>query len=735
MNVLYLLLNLFSLMFNKIDIECKYEEIDVIEYTYDDYKLIEREEDIEIVYKNERLEIIKCKDNYKVLYENDVLTIFYKLANNDYLHINKYSKGKITSEIIDNKFVNSFDVIIYKNNYLFVSSVIEYENDQLKKLKNQKEYLKERDAVILLIDFNLRLIECNIYGGELNDYFTRIHCNDYDETIFVSGVKDQNSGYDFGYGGNGVKGYFVIQINEQFDIIDLLVFDDSINNIEFKENIIIYTLYHIFLFDYDLKLISSLKLAQESIFGCKMFSNYYACFSPYNLKIYDYDKNVLIDSYDYSSLGGVNDVKIDGNYIYLKARDKLYKTIFFDNSLMDKQFIYDINEIDYYNLDVIGIPNNFKLKAIVYENGYDRSKFGVYNMLLDYGDFTICCCMKILERCNIVEGYIYPVGYQIKFSGQAYLNGVEINNNYAIEKEGEYELRLVGKTEEKIIKFKALVMDIEYKDVDLKYWHYELEKNQELSINIEYENECNIEQVIVNGESYHFNNDSDNNLLTIKFQNCDSGLYSYFVDKIVYNKNSEEFEEKINYLLIVKVLEDDLAIANNYYNDEDNFIFNTKIINGNNIRFIKVIKEDHLNNYTYIPLRNGDINLNQIVTENGIISFYLVYDVGGRLYEEKFLFQIEYDFSDSDNFAKMELIKEGSNLKEIKILIKNDERLKRINDKEHTIFFNEIKTDYTFVLASVLVVIILFGIYKTKKTIKKENAKRKKTSKSKNKNK
>ena len=123
------------------------------------------------------------------------------------------------------------------------------------------------------------------------------------------------------------------------------------------------------------------------------------------------------------------------------------------------------------------------------------------------------------------------------------------------------------------------------------------------------------------------------------------------------------------------------------------------------------------------------------MTENGIISFYLVYDVGGRLYEEKFLFQIEYDFYDSDNCAKMELIKEGSNLKEIKILIKNDERLKRINDKEHTIFFNEVKTDYTFVLASVLVVIILFGIYKTKKTIKKENTKRKKISKSKNKNK
>ena len=75
-----------------------------------------------------------------------------------------------------------------------------------------------------MIDFNLKLIECNIYGGELNDYFTRIHCNDYDETIFVSGAKDQNSGYDFGYGGNGVKGYFVIQINEKLDILDLLVF-------------------------------------------------------------------------------------------------------------------------------------------------------------------------------------------------------------------------------------------------------------------------------------------------------------------------------------------------------------------------------------------------------------------------------------------------------------------------------------------------------------------------------
>ena len=724
MKILYLFLNLLNLSFGELNINCKYEELHCIEFIYGDYKIVEREEDIEVLYKNERVEILNCKYNYKIIYDNEILTIFYKISNNDYLHIHKYSKGKSTSNVINNKFINTFDVVSYKNNYLFVSSITEYENKDLISIKNEKNYLNKRDAVILLLDSNLQIINCNVYGGILNDYFTNIYIDDYNENIYITGIKEQNSGYDFGYGGNGVNGYFLIQIDEQLQIIDQLIFDESIKNIEFKENIIIYTLFHVFLFDYDLNLISSLKLAQESFFGYKMSTNYYAMFNQNNVKIYDYNRNIVVGEYNYSYFGGVEAVEIKGDYVYLRSKDIIYKAIFYNNSLCGKQFIYDINEIEYYNLEIIGIPNNFKLKEIKYELGYDRSKFGIYNMELDYEYFNIPCTMKVLERCNIIDGYIYPLGYEIKFSGQAYLNGVEISNNYSLEQEGEYELKLVGKTEEKIIKFKAYEMDIIYKDQDLKYWHYELEQNQELSINLEYKEGVEVTSVIVNGESYEFGNDIDNNLLTLKFKNNSSGVYSYFINKVVCCENNTKYEEYINYLVIIKVLDNELSIVNNYYNDDKKFIFNTKLIQNNNARFIKVIKENDLNQYIYIPLKSGNINLENFAIKQEIISFYLVYSVNGGLYEEKFLFQIEYDFSDDKDCFEMELFNENDLLTELTIFIKNDERLKKVMNQGQIIFLNSVKTDYTYIFASVFVVVILFGIHKTKKTLKNKKNKK-----------
>ena len=63
MKILYLFLNLLNLSFNKLNINCEYEVFNVIEFTYGDYKVVEREEDVEVLYKDERVEILNCKYN------------------------------------------------------------------------------------------------------------------------------------------------------------------------------------------------------------------------------------------------------------------------------------------------------------------------------------------------------------------------------------------------------------------------------------------------------------------------------------------------------------------------------------------------------------------------------------------------------------------------------------------------------------------------------------------------
>jgi len=154
------------------------------------------------------------------------------------------------------------------------------------------------------------MINYNILGGTLNDYFSKIYINNYDESIYIIGGKDQNSGYDFGYGGNGVKGYLFVQIDSSLQINNYLVFKESIKNLEFDDSLTIFTLNNIYSLDYDLNIISSLKLGLECIFGYTMSNNYICVFGQNNLKIYDYLKNVLLDSYDYKGFSGVDSVEI-----------------------------------------------------------------------------------------------------------------------------------------------------------------------------------------------------------------------------------------------------------------------------------------------------------------------------------------------------------------------------------------------------------------------------------------
>lgn len=727
MKIITFLLSLYSVITNKINIECVYEELSQIEYIYDEYKVLEREDDIEILYKDERIDLLNCKYNYKILYKDEILIVFYKFSNNDYLNIKKYSKGKnIITKTINNKFVNTFDVLQYKTNYIFVSSITDYENEEILSLKQEKDYLLKRDAVIIVFDEKLEIINFNLLGGVLNDYFSKIYIDEYDESLYIVGAKEQNTGYDFGYGGNGVSGYLLVNIDHNLQITNYLVFDEPIKNLEFKENIYIYTLNYIYMFDYDLNIISSLKLASECVFGYEMSNNCIAIFSQNNLKIYDYNKNIVLDTYNFDNFNGVDLVEIKENYVYLRVRDTIYKAVFYDSFLENKKFIYDTNEMNYYDFKTIGIPKDYELKEIHYEEGYNRSVFGVYKMILDYEFFNIYCEIEILPRCNIVSDYIYPVGYNIKFSGTAYLNGNPIDNNYPLNEEGSYELKLVGKKEQLIYNFDVYNFDIKYKDTDLKIWDYEIYKNQTLTYEMNYNGEYNIKTVIVNNNEQDFEVDKENKKVILYFSENEIGFYNYFIDKIIYEYDNKEYYEKINDLLTIKVLEDKISLDNNFYNNEKEFIFSINILDNHNLRFIKIMSSNNQEQDIYIPIKEGPINIsNYNINSKDIFSFYLLYDVGGKLYQEQLLFKLEYDLFEVKELGSLEIKFIDEMIQEIIFKFNNDEKLKKVIIDEEVKFENNTAKDYTLVCVSIIIVLVLFGIAKTMKSINKKRNKAK----------
>jgi len=434
---------------------------------------------------------------------------------------------------------------------------------------------------------------------------------------------------------------------------------------------------------------------------------------------------VLLDSYDYKGFSGVDSVEIKNDFVYLRGRDTIYKAIFYDSSLENKRFVYDTKELDNTNLNIIGIPNDYNVKSISYEEGYNRSIFGIYNMTLEYEYFNINCEMQILPRCNIINDYIYPLGYNIKFSGNAYLNGLPIDNNYPVTEEGEYQLILCGKSEEIKYNFKVYDMDVNYKEEDLKYWDYELYQNQVLSYKLKYNNNYNINYVIVNGEEYNFEVDYQEKEINLYFSETESGLYNYYIDKIIYTYNNKEYYEYINQNIFIKVLSNKISLDNNYYNNEKEFIFSIHVLDNYNIRFIKVLSNDYDEKYCYIPIKEGNINIKDLNLNNSsIISFYIMYDVGGLLYEEQLLFKLEYNLENLDKsgiIGTMQLNKTEDKVQELTFKFDYNDNLNKIIIGEEIKFVNDLSKDYSLIYASVIITFILFGIGKTIKTINKSN--------------
>lgn len=713
MKIVLLIASLFTLInslvnkevnsYNLFNIECNYTIEQSNEVSNGLYSLNKRQLDYEIKYNNSRIQLVDSLD-IKYFFIDDQLFVFY-LNDSCYLVVQKYKKGILYNTIVvDNIFIKGFDVINDRNKFIFVSNVNKIENELILNAYNQKQYLKEINGVCILIDSDLNINNVCLYGGLLNDYFENIYYDSYNELVYIKGYKEQESGYDFGMGGNGKYGYFLLLLNDDLSINNYILFDYNIINVEFCNNTIVYLDNCIFTLSGDLNVISTLKFTPGCVFGLYMFDYYYAIFYRNKLKIYDYRLNEVVGQYEYEFSNNVKDISCDGNYIILKDDINVYKGVFYDNWCEDFTFIYDNNELNYVSKkEIVGIPNNYKLKNIEYEENYNPSCFGIYEIILNYEYFIIKAKVEVLQRCNIKEGYLYPVGYNISFSGIAYLNGEEVYNNHCLDQEGSYTLKVVGKDQSYEINFEVKYMDIKFQNEDLFYCDYELVKNQ--SLNLDFKVNHNVSKVIVNGNEYPFTMDEENLLLTIKFSEEEVGLKSYCIEKFVFLIENQEIAVDFYYYFVINVIDNKMIVNSNCYNNEDYFIFENLLTNNNDIRAIKVVSK---NKSVLLPIIGQNINFGNYFSGDENLSFYFVYNVNSEYYEEIEIFTIQYNFVNDDDFGYIEICKNNDGIYNIILKINNNKNLKEIKMNNEIKYQFIDKTNYSFLIFSVVIVVCLF---------------------------
>ena len=646
-----LLLVIFSFILNindiftkkAVEMDCIYETVSEIEYEYNNFKVLKNDYESYVYYNNELIYTQNNCYQTKYLTNDKYFIIVNKILQTGSISFIEFNmKGDLVSnKILDDFFIGDFDVILDDENYIIVGTIKESSNEVVNNKLLEKDYLKEENSIVIKFNINTEEVYYNIFGGQLNDRFSKIYL--FDNNYYITGYKDTNSGYDFGYGGYNEKGYFICKLSKELILYNYAILEDEVINVEFDEFINVFLNNQIYCLNYQLNHEKGVKFDLQSIFMTMIDKYLVAFYTKNSLKIYDIIKSSFIDECNYPFNLEVNEVIHTEKCVFLKNYEEILKVVFFDNSNENRVFNFERNELDNIENYLIALPVKLNLNQLIYEDDFNRSVFGVYDLILDYGLIKINCSVSINKRVNISNNCIYPKGINLVFSGKGYLNGNEIYNNHYINEEGKYELKLVGKDETNYYNFEVRDMLISYSEDDVKDWDYEVKVNEKLYLEIQLEYEVDdIYDVIVNNESHEFSYDKDKLQLNVLFSEEVPNKYIYNINCIKYKINEEDFIRKINEEIIVKVLEEDIKVKNEIYNKEDIICFESDIINNNHLlRFIKIKATGNDEKFYFFPFKNTEIYINDNC-DNYLMEVFLVYDVGGKVYKELKLFEYEF---------------------------------------------------------------------------------------------
>lgn len=660
-----LLLVIFSFILNindiftkkAVEMDCIYETVSEIEYEYNNFKVLKNDYESYVYYNNELIYTQNNCYQTKYLKNDKYFIIVNKILQTGSISFIEFNmKGDLVSnKILDDFFIGDFDVIVDDENYIVVGTIKESSNEAVNNKLLEKDYLKEENSIVIKFNINTEEVDYNIFGGQLNDRFSKIYL--FDNNYYITGYKDTNSGYDFGYGGYNEKGYFICKLSKELILYNYAILEDEVINVEFDEFINVFLNNQIYCLNYQLNHEKGVKFDLQSIFMTMIDKDLVAFYTKNSLKIYDIKKSSFIDECNYPFNLEVNEVIHTEKCVFLKNYEEILKVVFFDNSNENRVFNFERNELDNIENYLIALPVKLNLNQLIYEDDFNRSIFGVYDLILDYGLIKINCSVSINKRVNISNNCIYPKGINLVFSGKGYLNGNEIYNNHYINEEGEYELKLVGKDETNYYNFEVRDMLISYSEDDVKDWDYEVKVNEKLYLEIQLEYEVDdIYDVIVNNESHEFSYDKDKLQLNVLFFEEIPKKYIYNINCIKYKINEEDFIRKINEEIIVKVLEEDIKVKNEIYNKEDIICFESDIINNNHLlRFIKIKATGNDEKFYFFPFKNTEIYINDSC-DNYLMEVFLVYDVGGKVYEELKLFEYEF-LSNNNKLCKLNVSK------------------------------------------------------------------------------
>ncbi|MGD9887586.1 MAG: hypothetical protein AB7T03_06495, partial [Bacilli bacterium] len=468
-----------------------------------DFLVVNKEESLFIKQKNANWAInMPDQDHFKLRIVENCLIVFYQ--KDGYIHALKVGlNGNVlySGRIIPNRLHQVWDVKVHDEIWI-CGTIEQYEDASFIETKEEKG-LNKQDAILIAVDFSFRITKWKIWGGLENEGFESFTFSN--DNIFLVGKKDPYSGGDFGNGGLLKGNNFICMTDFDFKLLDFLILDNN-NPLLFldfvKESLFVCTNLTLY------KINENLGIVKKRVFDKVIF---HGLISDFNVFIgFGIENMALVDILDLQKIGNVAVETINEETVYIQME----KTIKIKNGLLCSYLdVIDLRNFYFSNIYYDNLPNSGGIKSLFGEvNIVDKTSFpqfnslvfGNYNWLINLENpfglkYSINREQLVQREVNVTDGYIYPLGYQLRFTGNATLNGKPIVNNYTLNQSGNYHLVLKGLDEESYeVVFIVEREQIHFQELETRNWHYETRKGGLIQINFSLQGEWEeIEAVVI----------------------------------------------------------------------------------------------------------------------------------------------------------------------------------------------------------------------------------------------
>lgn len=705
-------LNLFNYQVI-VEEEVKYEEI----LYQDEFYVIYKEADL-IKLKtvnDEWIRELNITSNIKAFLVDRDLYIF-DYYNSEFKCIVYGIEGNLKKEkIIFNNQLLNYNIEFYNDNFYIVGSLSQYTDKIFTDVL--RDDLDLKDGFILELDSDLEVVFCRTYGGVLNEEFFKItFTEDY---IYIVGKKDILASGDFGNGGKSNGDIFITKLDSDKNILDTLVINDTSKIVDlfyFKDNIFLGSVDYLYKLSPDLLTTITNKIPETGLFITPASYNKIVVIGGNYNYIYDFLNLRLIETV--LNEKQIITIKEFNNILYIKS-DKFY---YFDiASLEDLAFIDEIYSEFSPVMEVKTIYGDATYIEDVGEIRYDATVYGTYlrkfKFTNSYGaSFIVEKKSVVRKEANVSEGGIYPLGYNLLFTGIGYLNGNSIANNYSIASAGDYTLKLVGlNNEEYDINFKVDGEQISFEETKVIDYHGVVKKGDVYYINLNYTNDIGeIASVTVDGEDYTniLVNKTDKTISVKMEPKSVEGIYYHVINSINYKENDLIRKLKVNEVYVVNVLKDVMTIDVNKMSDYE---YKVNLTDANTARYFLVSYIHNNQEYSYkYSLSSNKVYIEALPEkENLKVSLSIYYDLGDKSYKRCDLMNLVFNNLDDNNILEIDVLKKEEALQEFVVKVANEEDL-IILEIDNVVIFQKVEKDYYLhiIIGIVMLITIGFGIYK-----------------------